>query len=32
MKYGQITFSDLKGVWRIIVAVVVCRLLGEIIT
>jgi hypothetical protein len=28
MKYGQITFTDLKGIWRIIVAVVLCQLVG----
>jgi hypothetical protein len=32
MKYGTITFSDLKGVWRILLAIVVCELLGGLIS
>jgi hypothetical protein len=28
MKYRNITFSDLKSVWRIIVAVILCQLVG----
>jgi hypothetical protein len=32
MKYGTITSGDLKGVWRIILAVVVCELLGGLIS
>jgi len=32
MKYGQITFSDLKSVWRIIVAVLLCQLVGGAIS
>ena len=31
MKHGQLTFSDLLGVWRILVSVIVCQLLGSTI-
>jgi len=32
MKYGQITFSDLKSVWRIVAAVAICQLVGGAIS
>lgn len=32
MKYGQITFTDLKSVWRIVVAIALCQLVGGAIS
>ncbi len=32
MKYGQLTFTDLKSVWRVLVAVVLCQLVGGAIS
>ena len=32
MKYGKITFTDLKSVWRIIIAVALCQLVGSAIS
>jgi hypothetical protein len=32
MKYGQLTFSNLKSIWRIVAAVVLCQVVGGVLS